>query len=248
MLTADDFYLAFLMFAAATLYSSVGHAGASGYLAAMALFGLSPAVMRPTALALNILVAAVATFRYAKAGQSDFRQLLPFVVTSVPAAFIGGYMHIPPEFYRPLVGAVLLLAALQFARTANSAASLDLMAKPPPASLALASGAGLGLLAGLTGTGGGIFLSPLMLFMHWTTTRKASGIAASFILVNSIAGLAGTSFALQTLPSAMPVWAIAVLAGGALGTWLGSKKLAVPGLRHALAGVLIIASLKMLLS
>ncbi|MFA7597601.1 MAG: sulfite exporter TauE/SafE family protein, partial [Novosphingobium sp.] len=136
----------------------MGHAGASGYLAAMALFGLSPEVMRPTALALNILVALLAVYRYSRAGQNDWRLLLPFAIASVPAAFLGGLIDIPPWLYRPLVGVVLLFSAFHLVRTARRSEDIDAAVKRPPVPAALASGAGLGILSGLTGTGGGIFL------------------------------------------------------------------------------------------
>lgn len=243
-----DLLLAGLILIAAALYSSVGHAGASGYLAAMSLFGLAPEVMRPAALALNITVASLAVYRYTRAGQNDWRLLIPFAVTSIPAAFVGGLIDIPPALYRPLVGMVLLFSAFHFARTAHRAAALDDLARRPPLPAALGLGAALGLLAGLTGTGGGIFLSPLLLFMRWAATRSASGVAAAFILVNSIAGLAGTTFSVGSLPSALSVWAIAALVGGLIGTQLGTRALPVPGVRYALALVLVIAAGKMMLN
>lgn len=245
-MTFEEATLGLLIFLAATLYSSVGHAGASGYLAAMALFGLAPDVMRPTALALNILVASLAVYRYSRAGQNDWRLLVPFVLTSVPAAFIGGLIHVPPSLYRPLVGVVLIFSAVHLARTAQRAATGDAAVRRPPPAMALAAGAGLGLLAGLTGTGGGIFLSPLILFMGWAGTRTALGVASAFILLNSIAGLAGTTFSIGALPAALPVWAMAALAGGLIGTQLGTKTLPVPGIRYALALVLAVAGAKML--
>jgi uncharacterized protein len=144
--------LAALVFLAAALYSSVGHAGASGYLAAMAIVGLAPETMRPTALALNILVATIATTRYARAGQFDWRTLWPFALASVPAAFLGGMLHLPTTFYRPLVGLILLLAALELVRSARRSAARE--ARPPrsdvPVAPALLIGAGIGLLSGLT--------------------------------------------------------------------------------------------------
>jgi len=246
-MTPDDFLLAAFIFVAASLYSSVGHAGASGYLAAMALFGLASNVMRPTALVLNILVASLATFRYARAGQTDWKLLAPFALGSVPAAFIGGLAPIPPALYRPLLGVVLLASAAQFLRSMFKAESADLRASPPRFIAAIATGGVIGMMSGLTGTGGGIFLSPVLLFMHWATTRSASGVAAGFILVNSIAGLAGTRFTTDQLADALPLWAIAALSGGLIGTWLGTRALPVPGLRAALALVLVIAGLKLLL-
>lgn len=247
-MTPEEFTLTALIFIAATLYSSVGHAGASGYLAAMALFGLAPETMRPTALALNVLVASLATYRYTRAGQNDVKLLIPFVVASIPAAFIGGMIHIPPAFYKPLIGIILLLSAFQLLRTANTSKQKDRKVQRPPLAASLATGAGLGLLAGLSGTGGGIFLSPLLLFMGWAPTRNVSGIAASFILVNSISGLLGNMSSLQALPSALPVWAGAVLLGGLIGTQLGTRTLTIPGIRIMLALVLVIAGGKMLLT
>lgn len=247
-MSEPDLILGVFILIAAMLYSSVGHAGASGYLAAMALFGLAPEVMRPVALALNILVASLAVYRYTRAGQNDWRLLIPFAIASVPAAFIGGLVDIPPSVYRPLVGMVLLFSAFHFVRTAQRAVALDDLVGRPPVPTALGLGAVLGLLAGLTGTGGGIFLSPLLLFMGWAATRTASGVAAAFILVNSVAGLAGTTFTLGALPSAFPIWAAAALLGGLIGTQLGTRLLPVPGARYALALVLIIAAGKMILT
>lgn len=247
-MSGEDWLLSLLILIAAILYSSVGHAGASGYLAAMALFGLAPEVMRPTALALNVLVATLATVRYTRAGQNDWSLLLPFAIASVPAAFFGGLIKVPPELYRPLIGAVLIYSAFHFVRTASRAGTADETAKRPPIFAALMSGGVLGLLSGLTGTGGGIFLSPLLLLMGWASTRSASGVAASFILVNSIAGLLGTSFSVGELPGALPVWAVAALAGGVIGTQLGTRAMPVPQLRYLLALVLLIAGAKMILS
>lgn len=240
-----DLILTVLILVAATLYSSVGHAGASGYLAAMALFGLAPESMRPAALSLNILVASIATFRYARAGQSNWQLLWPFAVTSVPAAFLAGAISVPPHIYKPLVGLVLAVSAVQFIRTAAQASVTDTLTKPPHLATALTAGAGLGFLAGLTGTGGGIFLSPLILLMGWADTRRTSGVAAAFILLNSISGLLGTTISIGTLPSALPYWAIAAAVGGLIGTQLGTRHLPIPGLRLALAAVLFVAAAKL---
>lgn len=247
-MSPEELALTGLIFIAATLYSSVGHAGASGYLAAMALFGLAPETMRPTALALNVLVASLATYRYTRAGQNDMKLLVPFVVASIPAAFVGGMIHVPATFYKPLIGIVLLLSAFQLLRTAKKSKQNDRQVQRPPLAAALSTGTGLGLLAGLSGTGGGIFLSPVLLFMGWAPTRQVSGIAASFILVNSISGLLGNLSSVQALPSALPLWAIAALGGGLLGTHLGTRTLTIPGIRIMLALVLVIAGGKMLFS
>ena len=242
--------LAALILLAATLYSSVGHAGASGYLGAMAVVGLAPETMRPTALALNILVATIATARYARAGLFDWRTLWPFALASVPAAFLGGTLHLPTSLYRPLVGVILLLAALELARSArrSETGEEDASRSDVPVAPALCIGAGIGLLSGLTGTGGGIFLSPVLPFLGWARTRKTSGVSAAFILLNSVAALAGTTFAVSALPPAVPLWLLAATVGALVGTQLGTRLLPVPALRYALSLVLVVAGAKLILA
>lgn len=232
-----------LMFAGAALYSSVGHAGASAYLAIMALFSFAPATMRPTALALNVLVASFASFRYLRAGMFRWRVLWPVLLGAVPAAYLGGTIELPPAYYRPLVGLVLMVAAIRLLWPVEIAASI----KPadPAIPLGVGSGAAIGLLSGLTGTGGGIFLSPLMLFLGWANPRTASGIAAVFILCNSIAGLAGNYASLGNLPRDLPVYAIAVGGGALIGTTFGIRW-TPPAILRALGLVLIVAALKLL--
>lgn len=236
--------LAALFLAAAVLYGMVGHAGASAYLAAMGLVGLAPEVMKPTALTLNILVAGIVTYRFARAGFVRPTSALPFLIGSVPAAFIGGAITLPGEIYRPLVGAVLLFAAVRFGLTAARPA--DERPTDAPLALAIVSGAVIGLLAGLTGTGGGIFLTPLLIAAGWAGTRFAAGTSVIFILANSVAGLAGNIGAVGNIPSAIPLWLLAVAVGGAIGSELGSRRLPAPWVRRALAAVLVVAGLKLL--
>jgi len=212
-------WIALLMAVAAALYSSVGHGGASAYLAIMALFAVAPETMRPTALALNLVVAGLGAVRYWYRGQTNIRLLLAFAVTATPAAFIGGWIHLPPEYYRFLVGALLWAAALRLFWQPKRLAYREV--HTPSLAVTLPAGAALGLLAGLTGTGGGIFLSPLIILFGWETPRHTSGVAAGFILLNSIAGLAGNLSAVHGLPPELPILAGAVAAGALLGTWLG---------------------------
>jgi len=239
--------LAVLIFAAAILYSSVGHAGASGYLAAMALVGVAPEVMKPTALALNILVATIATVRFYRAGYFYWSAFWPFVIGSIPLAFIGGAITLPGYLYKPAVGIVLLYAAVRLVRStmkgASPVAATDVSIPLVPAVL---SGSVIGLLSGLTGTGGGIFLSPLLLFTGWAATKPTSGASAAFILANSVAGLAGNFASVQNLPDALPVWAAVAAVGTFIGTQLGTRRLQGDGIRRALAAVLIIAGLKLI--
>jgi uncharacterized protein len=237
-------WIALLMGLAAALYSTVGHGGASAYLAIMALFAVAPETMRPTALALNLVVAGLGLWRYGSAGQINWRLLAAFVIAAAPAAFVGGGIAVPSEIYRPMVGVVLWLAAVRlFWQPARLAGRRP---RPPALWIALPVGAALGLLAGLTGTGGGIFLSPLIILFGWEDVRKTSGIAAGFIFLNSAAGLAGNFASAQGVPAALPWLVAAVAAGGLLGTWLGSARLPKPRLLPWLGIVLVIAGAKLI--
>jgi uncharacterized membrane protein YfcA len=238
--------LAVAFFAAAVLYASVGHAGASAYLAAMALVGIAPATMRPTALALNILVASIVTVRFQLAGQLRWRAVAPFLLGSVPLAFLGGFLTLPPGIYKPLAGVVLLIAAARLFMTAGRAAAAEEPEPRVPSIPAIASGAAIGFLSGLVGTGGGIFLTPLLLFARWSGARAAAGMSSVFILGNSISGLAGNVTAVQGLPGPLPVWLVAVALGGVAGAELGARRLGTADLRRALAVVLVIASVKLI--
>lgn len=238
-----EWLLAFCMFLGAALYTSVGHAGASAYIALMALFGVPPATMRPTALTLNILVATLTSGRYIHAGAYRWRTLWPFLIGALPMAFIGGALQLPGHIYRPLVGTVLLLSAARLLWPTELKAATQW--RDPPIIGGILAGAAIGMLSGLTGTGGGIFLSPLLLFLGWSEPRSASGVAAVFILCNSVAGLLGNLTILQHLPSDLPLFAGATLAGALVGTTLGIR-LAIPGILKALGLVLAIAGLKLI--
>lgn len=244
----DPLVLAVLFFGGAVLYASVGHAGASAYLAIMALTGVAPDVARPTALALNIVVASFVTFRFWRGGHISARSLAPFLLGSVPFAFLGGSLPVAPGLYKQLVGIVLLLAATGMALTARRAAQADTGRATPrvPTVPAVAIGAAIGLVSGLTGTGGGIFLSPVLLFAGWAQTRAASGMAAPFILGNSIAGLAGNFSRLASLPASLPIWVVAVVAGAIIGSEIGNRRGRIVHLRAALSVVLVIAGLKLI--
>lgn len=237
LLTAATLLVAFL-------YSSVGHAGASGYIAVMTLVGLAPEVIRPTALALNILVASIAAWQFRRAGHFSWRLFWPFAALAVPMAFVGGYVTLPTRVFQVLVGVVLLLSAARFMARPGR----DEKAGDPPRSAALAIGGGIGLLSGLTGTGGGIFLTPLLLFMEWAPVRTAGAVSALFILVNSTAGLLGNLSATK----GFPVPALALLAaagvGGTAGSYLGSSRLPPTAIKRLLAVVLVIAGAKLILA
>lgn len=243
MFETADVLLAACIFLGAALYSSVGHAGASAYIALMALFGVPAAVMRPTALVLNIIVASFASARFIHAGLFRWRTLWPFLIGALPMAFLGGSIHLPGEVYRPLVGVILWLSAARLLWPRELRVVHEW--QDPPLLLAIPAGAGIGLLAGLTGTGGGIFLSPLLLFLGWSEPRRAAGAAAVFILLNSIAGLLGNLGSVDQLPAQLPLFAVAALLGALIGTTLAIR-LPVKQLLRALGLVLIVAGAKMI--
>lgn len=241
----NDLILTVLIFAFAVLYSSVGHAGATGYQAAMALMGVAPAVMKVSALVLNIPVAIIGTIRFARAGCLPWRLLWPFVAASVPAAYLGGMLTLPNLLFKQAIGAMLLLAAAKLLLKPGTEQTET--TSPPPLYLSLPVGAGIGLLAGLTGTGGGVLLTPVLLFMRWAKTRDAAGVSVAFILLNSISGLIGQRASYSLLPPAIGLWVVAVIVGGLIGTQLGTRHLAVPAMRRVLGVVLVIAGVKMFL-
>lgn len=233
-----------LVVIAAALYSSVGHGGASGYLAAMAFVGLPPAAMKPAALTMNIGVAGLVLWRLARAGHFDWRLFLPFALGSIPMAVLGGGYTLSEALYRYLVAGALLVAAARLFMEPRDTPPRS----RPPVWLAVAIGALLGWLSGLTGVGGGIFLSPVLLFLRWTSMRNNAAIAAAFILVNSLAGLLGYATAGHAWPAGIPALVVAALIGGVVGSELALRRLAPVQLKKLLAVVLVIAGGKMLLS
>ena len=246
----EDWVVALLaagMLVAAFGYAAVGHGGASAYIAAMALAGIAPDAMRPIALLLNVLVSALGAWKFHRAGFFRWRLFWPFAAVSIPMAYLGGAITLPGQAYKVLVGVVLLYAAWQLWRSGKSGEEMREVREPPLA-WAMSIGAAMGLLSGLTGVGGGIFLSPLLLMLGWAGTKQTSAVAAPFILVNSLAGLAAIAMT-KSAPLPGYVWVLmpAVLAGGWLGAEYGSKRFANPVVRRVLAAVLALAGGKMVL-
>jgi len=223
---------------------SVGHAGASGYIAVMSLLSVAPAAIKPTALALNILVASIGAWQFWRAGHFSWRLFWPFALLSIPLAFLGGYINLPTHLFKIVLGFVLLYSAARF--LLKPPAEQDPV--EPSRTVAVSVGGGLGLLAGLTGTGGGIFLTPLLLFMHWARAKTAAAVSALFILVNSVAGLLGNYSSTKQFPLFALVLVAAAGIGGAIGSYAGSRRLPPSAIKRFLAIVLLIAGTKLILT
>tara|TARA_B110000090_G_C13181711_1_gene369502 strand:- start:6 stop:752 length:747 start_codon:yes stop_codon:yes gene_type:complete len=239
----SEYITAGLIFIAAILYSSVGHGGASSYIAIMALMGTPIGSIKPIGLILNIIVSSIASYRFIKNKLFNLKIFIPVVLGSVPAAFMGGYLHLPSEVYRVLVGIILIFAGFQFLfdifkyfkKKSN---------QPVNFVFGLFAGVIIGFLSGLTGTGGGIFLSPLIVFLGWTSVKGASGTAAAFILFNSISGLMGNISSVSLIPNTIFLYAFAVIVGVLIGTQLGIKVLNENYMKRALGIVLVVAGFK----
>ena len=210
----------------AVLYSAVGQAGGTGYIAAMGFLGFAPDVIKPTALALNVLVPAIGCFRFYRVGLLTWRTCYPFAVLGAPFSLLGGAVDLPAAIYQPVVGALLLLAALQMVHSAKAAAAADERApQEPPLVLSLLAGGAIGFVSGVTGVGGGIFLAPLVLSFGWISTRRSAAVSAAFNLLNSATALAGVWATIPALPPQLPLWLVAVGVGGLAGSWLGVYRL-----------------------
>jgi uncharacterized protein len=235
--------------AIAAAYAAVGQAGATGYIAAMGLAGFAPDVIRPAALALNVLVAAIGTARFARAGHLTWRGTYPFILLGLPFSILGGATHLPAAVYKPVVGVLLIVAAWQMARLARSARASDQPAlAPPPLLASIVAGAVIGFVAGVTGIGGGIFIAPLVLSLRWLDVRHTAGLSALFNLLNSAAALAGLWSTTPRLPGELPLWLAAAAIGAALGSWLGVRHLAPGVLRYILAALLLVGGVWMLVA
>lgn len=243
----DPHFIALILFLCiAVLYSSVGHGGASAYLAIMALLSFAPETIRPSTLVLNAAVASIATWRYLRAGQFDRRVFIPVALAAIPMAFLGGMLQLPPRTFALIAGTFLVVSAILLGLRARKPEVSEGAVRPLPLKAALAMGLPIGLLSGIIGVGGGIFLSPILILGRWTTVRQASGIAALFILVNSLAGLAGALSKGIELDPFVPYWLLAVILGGFIGSHLGVSRLGTRIILAFLFVVLLSAGLKML--
>ncbi|MCB8994141.1 MAG: sulfite exporter TauE/SafE family protein [Bacteroidales bacterium] len=241
-----DLSFLLVVFVIAFLYSSVGHGGASGYLAIMALWGFETLVMRTSALSLNLFVSGIAFANFYRGGYFRPGLLLPLVISSVPFAWLGASLEINPVTYKIILGIFLAIATLRMIIQTNTQSGET---RNFPVWLALITGAVLGFFSGMIGIGGGIILSPLLILMRWATLKEAAAISAAFIFLNSASGLTST-----ILNTSGAHWAdhfllmtLVAIGGGLLGSWAGSFKIPLKGLKYVLASVLLMASVKLLI-
>lgn len=234
--------ICFAMGIIAILYSCVGHAGASGYIAVLTLAEFSPTAIKPTALLLNIGVSTIVCWQFLGRGYFSWPLYWRFALPAIPLAFLGGYWAWPSSIFNLLVGLVLLFSSFRLLFEIKEPESQH----TPSLSTTVPLGGGLGLLAGLTGTGGGIFLTPLLLVNKWAKARQAAGVSALFIWTNSVAGLLGNYSSVGQIPSFAIIFLVVVAVGGALGSYLGCNRLSAPAIKRVLALVLLIASYKLI--
>ncbi len=238
--------LAFL--AVAFLYASVGHGGASGYLAVLSLFSLAPKEMSSTALILNLVVAGIAFIMYYRAGQFSMRLTFPFMIGSIPLAFVGGAMTVETSVYSILLGIALIAAAIRLILRVELFSLREENYTFPPLAIALPAGAAIGLISGLVGVGGGIFLSPLILLMRWADPKRTSATSALFIILNSAAGIIGRILNGNFATGSLFPFLLAAAVGGLLGSYWGSRKSSNIALRRILGVALLIATMKLLIT
>lgn len=243
----DIILLTFAFLVIALVYAAVGQAGASGYIAAMAFAGFTPLAMKTTALALNLLVASITTLLFLKAGRISWRNIWPFAVLGFPFSLLGGTIQLPEQIYYPMVGIVLVLSALQMARTAlRGKPVISMTVVTPPFGAALITGAAIGFISGTTGTGGGVFLAPVILAMNWGSARQTAATTAVYNLVNSGAALIGAFAIWNHIPAVLPIWLVAVTAGGVVGAFIGSRYLPDHWVWAILAMLLLVSGVKLL--
>ncbi len=232
-----------LLFLVAFLYASVGHGGASGYLALMALFSVSPDVMKPTALLLNLFVSSVSFIQFYRGGYFKWNIFWPFVIASIPMAFVGGLIEVDGNIYKRILGLLLIIPIVRFLFFSNI--KVDEI-KKSNIFLSLLIGAIIGFLSGLIGIGGGIILSPVLLLLKWTDMKQTAAISALFIFVNSLSGLAGQLRQGIDFSPGMYAYVGVAFVGGLCGAYFGSLKFNQAILKNVLALVLIVAACKLL--
>ncbi len=241
---ADSIYLFYaLLFVIAFLYASIGHGGASGYLALMAIYNFTPEVMKPTALLLNLFVSLISFIQFYRAKHFKLKIFIPLALTSIPMAYLGGMQTLSTLVYKKLLGLLLFVPIARFLLFANTPVTEN---RSPNPWISLILGALIGYLSGIIGIGGGILLSPILLFLKWSDQKQTAAISALFIFVNSLSGLAGQFFQGIQFNQMMYLYVVIAFAGGACGAYFGALKFNQTFLKYILASVLLIAALKLL--
>ncbi len=233
-----------LLFLVAFFYSTVGHGGASGYIAVLTLIGISPLLIKPSALLLNIFVASIAFFHYYRGGHFRWKLFYPFALLSIPMAWLGTFVALDPIWYKRILGICLIFAVLRIAGLFNRKEIST--TTPVPILAGLLIGAALGCISGMIGIGGGIILSPIILLFRWGNLKETAAVSALFILVNSISGMAGMWKQEIVWPTHILVWLGAAIIGGFVGSWWGSRKAQNNTLKNILASALLLAALKLI--
>lgn len=230
----------------AMLYSAVGHGGASGYIGVLSLLSFPGQSVATTALILNVIVAGISSLAFIRQKHFSWKLLWPFLLGSVPAAFIGGYWKMSAGIYSLILAVTLLLVAIRliFIKLPETD---ELHLREAGKTAAAGCGAGIGLISGMVGIGGGVFLTPLLVLTRWSETKTAAGVSAVFIVVNSLSGLAGRAISAELDCGVLLPLVVPGTIGGLIGAQLGAKKLSAPVLRKVLAAVLLIASFKLVL-
>jgi uncharacterized membrane protein YfcA len=241
-----DIYFLLLVAAVAFLYASVGHGGASGYLALMVIFGISPIVMKSSALLLNIFVSAIAFFQYYREGHFRWKILLPFIILSIPMSFIGAKIHIEIHIFKIILSICLFIATLRLVGVFGNKSEKDI--KEIKIIPAIIIGGVIGFISGMIGIGGGILLSPLLLLLHWSTMKQTAAVSAAFIFLNSVSGMAGVATGSQPFSPQILLWVLAAVSGGAVGAFYGSSKFNHVILRYVLSIVLLFACTKLIIT
>jgi uncharacterized membrane protein YfcA len=237
-----DYLLLVCLFIIAFMYSSIGHGGGSGYLALFAIFGIAPYYMKPTVLILNLFVSAIAFYNYYKAGYFRLRLILPFLITSIPAAYLGALINVNPKVYKIILGVILLIAIARMLIVPKAIGEAN---KKPDLFTALIVGVILGFFSGMIGIGGGIILSPLLLLLHWANLKETASASSIFIFLNSAAGLTGAFQSGYHIEPRVVIWIVIGILGAVAGSYIGSYKLNAVKLKYMLSLVLLFACFKL---
>lgn len=242
----SEIYFLLIIAMVAFLYAAVGHGGASGYLALMVIFGISPVIMKPSALVLNLFVSAISFYHFYRQGHFKWKLLFPFIITSIPFSFIGAKIEIDTHIYKIILALCLFIAIMRLMGLMGKVKSDE--TKEVNLYMALIIGGVIGFISGMIGIGGGILLSPVLLLLHWARMKETAAVSAAFIFLNSLSGIFGALSSMQNVSSQIFIWAIAGVIGGMVGAYYGSKHFNHMILKYILSVVLVFACIKLVIT